>query len=302
MKINNEIPIPQIIFNEILAINFEQFDILKEINLLDKISSGKICCHFRFFNGKLIYPKFNTLALGASVDKCNELNDSFINVGEENFLNFQELENRQCIYCNSRKRLKKKIKFFCDFRNSHEEEINEILSFIEESEISIGLYDSVNFNNFLTGNENIENIKKIFGEEITTPNNLSIEGNSINDEDGIMLMNEQRININEFFKYAEYLLNIENGLICFLCNGLIIDDEKEIRKDEKGKTNIDIIRKCNYCKKKQENENLNLNCNIFKEKNKNKFDISKIKSKINNQENKLDDYNFINKLKLNEFY
>ena len=58
MKINNEIAIPQIIIDGNLAINFEQFEILKEINLLDKISLGKICSHFRFFEKKLVYPKF----------------------------------------------------------------------------------------------------------------------------------------------------------------------------------------------------------------------------------------------------
>ena len=80
MKINDEISIPQIIFDDILAINYEQFEILQEANLLDKISLGKICCHFRFFNKRLVYPNF-------------ESNNFLTNEGEEFFLNFQDLSN-----------------------------------------------------------------------------------------------------------------------------------------------------------------------------------------------------------------
>jgi hypothetical protein len=297
MKINDEISIPQIIFNDTLAINFEQYEILKELNLLDKISNGKICCHFRFFNGKLAFPNF-------------ELNNSYFNEGEEFFLNFKDLENKNklCIYCNSRKRLRKKVKFFCNFRNSFDEEINQILSFCEENEISISLYDSVNLISFLNGKDDKE-FHNLF--------------NNDDDNYNILMINDQIIKIEEFFEYNDSLLNIEKGLICFLCNGLIISDKNEIdtcndnydnniidkkRNNEYKIVNADIIKKCKNCKEKSKMincSNMNYftnidNIKIFKENSS--INIKNIKTKLNNKDKKIDEYNFINKLEMKELY
>jgi hypothetical protein len=295
MKINDEISIPQIIFDDILAINYEQFEILQEANLLDKISLGKICCHFRFFNKRLVYPNF-------------ESNNFLTNEGEEFFLNFQDLQDKikNCIYCNSRKRLRKKVKFFCNFRNSFDEDINEILSFCEENEISISLYDSVNLINFLNGKEDSE-FYYLYNYK----------------NENILMINDQIIPIEEFSEYKNTLLNIEKGLICFLCNGLIIFDKNEndinydnyqdniikIRNNnnEYKIINKDALRKCKNCKEKSEkNNNYNSNNfsnidNIKSNMENSKINIDKIITKLNNKENKIDNYNFINKLEIRKY-
>ena len=100
--INNELCVPQLWLNK-LRLNYEQFIFLIETKLLDSIVAGDACEHVRFFQ---------------SAGEALEL------------VHFRE-KYTHCVYCISERKLKPKAELFCDFRNSKDEETNQILSFLE---------------------------------------------------------------------------------------------------------------------------------------------------------------------------
>lgn len=110
-KINASFPIPQVNINNSLILSYEEFIILNEAELLLRIVKGEICYHIRFYNNKIIHP----------------LQD-----------------NGKCIYCYSEKKKNPIVMAILDQRNYFSEENNEILSFCENNEMTISLYDIEN--------------------------------------------------------------------------------------------------------------------------------------------------------------
>ena len=267
MKINSNLSIPQIIFDETLALNYPQFITLAEMNLIDKISLGKICSHFRFFGEQVIYP-----------------NLSFIKNEENKFLNFfNKINKNECIYCYSNKKCKKKINFFCNFRNSNDEETNNILEYCENSNYTINLFDSENLNGF-TNKNFTEKQKNFFLLNSNKNNNIKL-----------LLIEDQIIPYEHFIEKIQMFEN-ENIKFseCFLCNRKILIE---------GKKNIEnfFLKKCEYCVNEKINHQQSEDNGIFtggKEEALNNYNL--LKNKLNTKKEKKNYFNFIEKLKLRE--
>jgi len=281
MKIDDLVTIPQIIFNEYLALNYSQFMLLLDLNLIDKIISNKICCHFRFFKNQIAYPKIN----------FSKRDDFLLKNDCLNFFNFLKIHNNECIYCISNKKQLKKVQFFCNFRNSLDEETHQILDFCESNQIIINLYDSDNHNSFYNQlNNDIENSKEFYLK------------NSRNRGDKLLLIDDQIVKIEDFFNKISFEenYNFKAEDRCFICNRLLLFkfELKNLEVDRK-------LVKCELCLKKfKENSNLKIDFNDQDIKNeccfgKNNFKI--FKEKINNKKG-TGYYNFIEKLRLKEFY
>jgi hypothetical protein len=282
MKIDDYFPLPQIIFDETLAINYEQFQILNELNMIEKICYGIICCHFRFSNGKLIYPKLN-------YRQENNFNNSQLS---SKIMNFFESKS-DCIYCFSNKKSKKNVTFFCNFRNSQDNITNDILEYCENNAVSLFIFDIENLNSFykcLNMNENnkkFENLLSLYSE------------NSQRENDKLIFIDDQLVDIDDFVHIFSNL-NIKCSLYnCFICNRKIISEKQINFVNNPQKP---FFQKCEICKKtkkeviiaslNQTNQNLKLDIKI----------INNLKMKINSQNKKINTYSFINKLKINEFY
>ena len=125
-KINQKFDLPQIKINN-LILNYNQFKILTEnyYNFFIKILTGKKCFHLRFFENNLVFPF--------------DFNNDF------------------CIYCYSEKKIKKICAIVCDAKNSFDENLNEILNFLEENEITFEIFD---YENFFENFENLPNFIK----------------------------------------------------------------------------------------------------------------------------------------------
>lgn len=112
-KINSKYPLPQVIINESLLLLYEEFTILNETSYLDKLLSGLICEHIRFFQGKLVY--------------------------------FHYSDESLCIYCYSQKKTKQQITIVSNIRDISDEENNEIISLCEKNELTLRLIDYENY-------------------------------------------------------------------------------------------------------------------------------------------------------------
>jgi len=301
MKINGIFSIPQIIINELLALNFTQFKILAELNFLEKIIYKKICCHFRFYEESLIYPKVNFINSNNNTYNLNSFQVKNCNL---EILNFYEIKNENCIYCLANKKLKKLVKFFCDFRNSFDEENNKILSYCEENEILLDIFDIENFNSFNFSLEKNSQINNLNSENLEYSRKLYEDfKNNRNKREKVLLVNDQVIEIENFF----YVINRESNFYkikipcCFICNRQIFNKDNKL-----GDTKFNgKINKCEIC--------LNNKNKIFGER-KNKLDIEidicfteenfkHLKNKINNNKNmKKASFGFIEKLNLKTFF
>ena len=112
-KINKKFDLPQIKINN-LILNYNQFKILNDNynNFFNKILLGKNCLHLRFFNNNLVFPF--------------------------------DFNNNFCIYCYSEKKINKIVSIVCDQKNYFDENLNEILTFCEENEITFEIFDYEN--------------------------------------------------------------------------------------------------------------------------------------------------------------
>jgi len=297
MKINGIHAIPQIIINEILSLNFTQFKILTELNLLEKIIYNKICPHIRYFEERLVYPKINFITKNNKNIDSSQVKDC-----KTKTLNFVEIKNENCIYCLSNKKMKKFIKFYCDFRNSYEEENHNILNYCEENEIPIDIFDIENLNSFnisisddnLNPHFNFLENSKIFYKNITSA--------YISNFEKILLVDDQVIKIDSFFEILnnENTLNKFKNMNCFICNRQIIGNNFKIDFNSIK----DKIIKCEICF----NNNKFKICSERINKVEKSFDISftqenikNFKNKINNK-NKKSTCNFIEKLNLRNYF
>ncbi len=311
MKIDKHPAIPQIIFNETLAINHSQFLILAELNLIEKIASKQICCHFRFFDEKVVYPKINK-NLFSSVKSANE---NFNNFNfNNNFINFES--SKDCIYCLSNKKQLIRVKFFCDFRNSYDEETNKILEFCETNAIIINIYDCENLNSFNNFTCQSDMNKEAFMLEFYRKSAKTFE-------EKLLLIDDQEIKVERFFDNIGLLLsNYNNSKYdeaalreCFICKRKILNlDNLNILNNQRQSTEKNVtslkaanISKCHICSESLRNKHftsLALNDDNNK-KNRITFkdeSLKNFKNKLSNQEKNKNHYNFIAKLKINEFY
>ena len=103
--------IPQLIINKFLVLSFQEFTILNESGLLDKLKNNEICTHIRFYNSKIVYYK-----------KIDDL----------------------CIYCYSQKKIGSNIIIFFDYRNYFNEENHYLLFLCENNFIKFKIYDYEN--------------------------------------------------------------------------------------------------------------------------------------------------------------
>ena len=113
-KINSKFSLPQITIGDDLVLSFEEFELLNECGLFDKIMNGSICNHIRIFNNEVVY--------------SSSLLDEF----------------SYCIYCYSLKKKKQIVTLIANKRDNNDEENNEILSYCEGSNITIKLVDYEN--------------------------------------------------------------------------------------------------------------------------------------------------------------
>lgn len=100
--------------NESLVLNYEHFITLNENGILEKIFFEKMCYHIRFFRNEIIHLRNND-------------------------------DSQLCIYCYSSKKIKQNIVILANFLDSNDEELNEILTFIEKNEITLKIIDYENF-------------------------------------------------------------------------------------------------------------------------------------------------------------
>ena len=130
-KLGNTYPLPQIIINNQLCLTYSQFKILTEATptLFFSILQGKHCLHLRFENDKLVYPN-------------------------EYIINNNDSSNNICIYCYSNKKIKKRITFFTDARNYHNEYNSSIFTFCEENALTMEIVDVDNIFLYNTNNYN----------------------------------------------------------------------------------------------------------------------------------------------------
>jgi hypothetical protein len=116
-KIDNKYSLPQIILNDELVFSFEQFKVSIDTGLFDKILNKTACNHTRFHKGQVVY---------SGRDKYDE---------------------KMCIYCYSNKKTKQHITLISNFRMYEGDEgceNNELLSYVETSNITIRLIDYEN--------------------------------------------------------------------------------------------------------------------------------------------------------------
>lgn len=289
MKIDKTAVVPQVIFNETLAVNFLQFNLLAELNLIDKLASNKFCCHIRFFEEKIVYPKINFYQHNKNFSLKNE-NNNFV-------CNFINLENNDCIYCLSNKKQLKRVKFFCNFRNSYDDETNQILEFCESNGLFLEIFDCENLRNF----DNFSSSKSQKNEESMLDYYLK---NSKSFEEKILLIDDQLIEIDDFIDNFEFIDVSKNKVFeeCFICKRKIFLNSIDV----KNKVPIKINNKLNKCQLCIDKRKRNLNSLTLDYNNNNKIfkdgHLEIFKNKFNNKEKNCDRYNFIEKLKIKEFF
>ncbi len=110
--IDSELTVPQLWINS-LRLNYNQFKYLLETRLLDLIINQDSCEHIRF------------------------------NQNENGYLELVHFREKfsHCLYCISERKLKPKIQIICDYRNSKNKEMNEILSLFESNPVSVEIFD-----------------------------------------------------------------------------------------------------------------------------------------------------------------
>ena len=109
--VNNKFLIPQLILNENTVLSFEEFILLHESQILFRILNNINCFHFRIFKNEVVYFK----------DKYND-----------------------CIYCYSEKKQKQSVIVYLDKSNHLNVENNDILTFLEDNEITMNVIDIKN--------------------------------------------------------------------------------------------------------------------------------------------------------------
>jgi hypothetical protein len=114
-KLNSKFSLPQITIGDDLVLSFEEFELLNECGLFDKIMNGSICNHIRIFNNEVVY--------------SSSLLDEF----------------SYCIYCYSLKKKKQIVTLIANVRDNNDEENNEILSYCEGDNLTIKLVDYENY-------------------------------------------------------------------------------------------------------------------------------------------------------------
>ena len=163
-KINQKFDLPQIKINN-LILNYNQFKILTEnyYNFFIKILTGKKCFHLRFFENNLVFPF--------------------------------DFNNNFCIYCYSEKKINKIVSIVCDQKNYFDENLNEILTFCEENEITFEIFDYENSFQY----ENLPNFikKNVINKKFSLfVNKKEIEYENFWDE----IKNIKKINKKFYFK------------------------------------------------------------------------------------------------------
>ena len=169
-KINKKFDLPQIKI-ENLILNYNQFKILNDNynNFFNKILLGKNCLHLRFFNNNLVFPI--------------------------------DFNNNFCIYL-QRKKINKIVSIVCDQKNYFDENLNEILTFCEENEITFEIFDYENAFQY----ENLPNFikKNIINKKFSLfINKKEIEYENFWDE----IKNIKKINKKFYFKNDEKNVN-----------------------------------------------------------------------------------------------
>jgi hypothetical protein len=119
-KINSKLSLPQVIINDSLILSFNEFSLLNETRLIEKISAGITCDHIRFYDNKIVYSQTD--------------------------------EDGVCIYCYSMKKIKQTVVYLCNQRDYLDETNHEIFSFCEKNQITMKIIDYENMNNNLNCN------------------------------------------------------------------------------------------------------------------------------------------------------
>lgn len=285
MKIDNQLAVPQVIFEEILAINYNQFRILSELNLLQKIYSQTICCHMRFFLDSLAYPKLFSF-------NQNQKENSY-------FLSFPEVKTNDCLYCYSNKKCKKKVSILCNFRDSFDHESNQILEYCEQNGVIIELFDSDNENSFSKAFNLINDVNN-FQQMLFDL--FKIEKNKCSTTEKLIILEAKKVTFEDFFTKIS-LAEAEDKLNkCFICNRKILVDEyiKGNQKDNKTKT---LFFKCENCSLKETAQNNKAPRSKALENTLDIESLKTLKDKMNIKNNRTTNkFNFIEKLQLKDFY
>lgn len=112
-KVNSKFTLPQVIINESLILTFNEFSLLNESRLFEKISAGVICDHIRFYDNKIVYAQTHE-------------------------------EEGVCIYCYSMKKTKQTVVYLCNQRDYLDETNHELFSFCEKNQITMKIIDLEN--------------------------------------------------------------------------------------------------------------------------------------------------------------
>lgn len=110
LSLNGKISLPQVKIDKSLVLNYENFMLLHEKDLLKKVIFKEICLHIRFFKENIAYIRTND-------------------------------DEISCIYCLSNKKINQKFKFLLPKRNNFDEEVDLILSICEGQRITFKSYD-----------------------------------------------------------------------------------------------------------------------------------------------------------------
>ena len=179
-KINSKFPLPQIIVEDELALTYDEFIILNESGVLDKIMTGATCNHIRIFNNEIVY------------SRTTQAQDEF----------------SYCVYCYSKKKIRQTITFISNIRDYKDYENHEILSFVEGNNLTIRLVDYENY--FVDSSPYYMNMELTLAKKIK---------DLVEKREKVFLIDQEVFGISEFFEICEKrifsnLINLE----CLNCS------------------------------------------------------------------------------------